>query len=503
MGRKKKRIPVFMLLLLFLQIDVFAAQTGRFLESYETAEGQVTVYCTNLGEGEAVLAEQFTAALGSQEAAVTETTLAGEMGTPVTVYCLVDVSGSMSVEQMAQAKAVLTSVCGGLNETDNMVIGSLGNDLSESDFLTDKNEMYDAIETLAAKHEDTNLYKGIVSSIQTLKENGKVNQKKCLLIISDGVDEQKSGITQSEVERAVTQSSIPVCTVAALKSSQTDEEIAAAKLLGSFARMSAGGMDYVPALDGTDAGTVGESILLNLRNGIVLTLDTSQIKTNNKDTLLLRIVYTAADQSIREDTMNIFTEDLVFAEPDDEILAEEPEIGEEPVTPPESKPAVLWPVAVAGTAAVLIVAAVLAATRKNRRKKQDKEKEPETDSDLPLPVMPEKDSQTENAENRKPLFEVKFTAIGYEGICFVLQLEEGRIATLGRDNRADFILNPEDRRLSGIHCKVQCLEHALRVWDLDTTNGTFINGVPLKGSLCEWEAMNTGLRSEREEHSNE
>ena len=94
--------------------------------------------------------------------------------------------------------------------------------------------------------------------------------------------------------------------------------------------------------------------------------------------------------------------------------------------------------------------------------------------------MPEKDSQTENAENRKPLFEVKFTAIGYEGICFVLQLEEGRIATLGRDNRADFILNPEDRRLSGIHCKVQCLEHALRVWDLDTTNGTFINGVPLK-----------------------
>lgn len=40
-------------------------------------------------------------------------TTAGEEHTPMTFYCLVDVSGSMGQEQMDQAKAVLTAISQG------------------------------------------------------------------------------------------------------------------------------------------------------------------------------------------------------------------------------------------------------------------------------------------------------------------------------------------------------------------------------------------------------
>ncbi len=497
MKRRKMVLGRMAAVLLFLcfvlaPINSFAAQTDRFLENCEVAEGMMKVYCTDFSEEKQILPEQFTAALGSQETAVTGVSTVQQEGTPVTVYCLVDVSGSMDESQMAQAKEILTSVLNGLKDNDNMVIGSLGNDLSASDFLTDKSEIQGMIDSLAPGNEDTNLYKGIVGGIQTLKESGRANRKKCLLILSDGEDDQKSGITQSEAEAAVKSSSIPVYTAATLKSSQTDEEIAFAKLLGSFARISVGGKDYAPAIDGVQASAVGEDILANIRSGIVLTLDTSQVDRSNKDTLLLRVVYTSEDQSVKEDTMEIFAEDLVYAEAGAEEPTEEPieEATEEPTEVPEPiepENGFPWILAAGIAAAVLAVLVIIIIVL--RKKKQGAENESEAASEEPqdssIESIPETSAEPQKERRRNqaakgPVCEVRFTAIGYENICFVLQMEEGRILTLGRDKRADLILNPEDRKLSGVHCKVQCQGNTLRIWDMDSTNGTFVNGVPLK-----------------------
>ena len=51
---------------------------------------------------------------------------------------------------------------------------------------------------------------------------------------------------------------------------------------------------------------------------------------------------------------------------------------------------------------------------------------------------------------------------------------------MGRTAKADIILDAEDRRLSGCHCSVICTGGVLTVKDLASTNGTFVNGVPIR-----------------------
>lgn len=148
------------------------------------------IYCTSLAENEIpALAEQFTASLGSQELPVVGAVMAGQAKTPKTFYCLVDISGSMNQKQMEQAKAVLEAVCDGMDENDNMVIGSVGDDITVSEFLADKSEIHKAIQSLEVhEDEDTNLYAGIVRGIEALETDTRANRKKSLLLLSDGQD---------------------------------------------------------------------------------------------------------------------------------------------------------------------------------------------------------------------------------------------------------------------------------------------------------------------------
>ena len=61
-----------------------------------------------------------------------------------------------------------------------------------------------------------------------------------------------------------------------------------------------------------------------------------------------------------------------------------------------------------------------------------------------------------------------------------IELPEDRPVTLGRDQRADIILNSKDNKLSGAHCRVLLKNGHLLVWDADSTNGTTVDGVPLR-----------------------
>lgn len=90
--------------------------------------------------------------------------------------------------------------------------------------------------------------------------------------------------------------------------------------------------------------------------------------------------------------------------------------------------------------------------------------------------IPEGGHRQGSMENGRP---VTFTALGPERMRFVLRIPEERTVTLGRNHSADLVLNPEDRKLSGVHCRVRLIGNALRVWDAGSTNGTAVNGVPV------------------------
>ena len=531
MKRKSFAGCAALLLAAAVSVSAFAAGGSTFLEGCSSSEeGSLQILCSDVAESAA--AEEFTVTLSGIELSVLSVQTEAEVQTPVTWYCLVDVSGSISDEQMASAQEALLAVAAGMGEGDNMVIGTLGNSTETSGFLTDSEEITAAIEALAPGNEDTNLYKGIVESIEVLESAASVNPRKCLILLSDGQDDQKTGITQDEAEDAITESSIPVYTVALLEDPGDDDAVSYAKLLGSFARISVGGDYYVPELDDITGTQAGESILADMDAKLVVTVDLTGASAGSSDEMLLRVSYTAADGTSYEDTMYLYTEDIAFVAVGTE---EEDDISVDPDNPKVEDDSGISPMMIGILVAIIAVVIILIVVFVLRKKKNSGNGSAGTDSQAPEGfgdgsekggAAAGEQTQGESAADSgsgsgeagadsglassetgadlsgqntaspkgasgtgsegflsAPLpkqTEFYLCAVGYRDVVHKITLEEGKDTTIGRNAKADIVLDPKDNKLSGRHCRMKWEDGKLYIWDENSTNGTFVNGVPIK-----------------------
>ncbi len=481
---KKRLIAAGCSLLLVLSgaVGILASENGRFLEGCREEGGQLSIFCADIVPGEERI-DDFKISLGGQEMEPVSLEWENEIHTPVTYYCLVDVSGSMNEEQMSQTKETLSAIADGLLDGDNMVIGTLGNQTDAGDFLTEPEEIKETIEALAAGGEDTNLYQGICESIRILESDPGVNPRKCLLILSDGKDDQKTGITKGEAEKAVAEASIPVYTVAVLRDAPDEEAIDNAKLLGSFARMSAGGAHFAPKLDGITAAEAGTAIRFQRENGFVVTAKLPDTLPD-KDEMLLRMVYTSAEGAVYEDTLKLYAEDLTGVFQSEEQEADTEERLPEPLLPEPSSSLSPWLIA-AIAAAVLLVLAVLTAVCLRKRKRKEnpdgrKDGSEENSAAVTAVTSGEAAPVSGTKERSVRVLELRLYAIGYSGIGHTLRLEEGKEMTVGRNGKADIILDPKDPKLSGVHCEMKWENGKVYIRDMDSKNGTFVNGIPIR-----------------------
>lgn len=500
------------------------AGLNTFLQGYRAEDGKIEVYCSNLetAAGEEIKPELFTASVSGQPVEITDVTTVGEQKEGITFYCLVDVSGSMNNEQMAQAKDVLYAICEGLEGDDNMVVGELGTALEVSEFLTDKEEIRGRIDALVADNDYTALYDAVIDSISALQSNKSCNPKKCLVLISDGDNKTVIGKTRQEALDAVEDSRIPMYTVAALKNSHTRQQIEYAENLGAFARQSAGGKDYVPRVDGIEASGVGEDILQDTRGGQILIIDMAGVKAEREE-VLLSIGFDAGED-VYTDTLYLYAADLPAPEEAPSSEPEESKEGEEDTLPessgpeepenPEEAPSEeqnepeslekfisenLILICAAGAGVLLLIIVIVAVIVYSRKKKKKRalaeaeaarsaeeaaraaEEAAQKEASMASEAVPEEaKAQAGGSKPAGPCYEVKFIAVGYENIVFILHIPEEKTLTVGRNSKADLVLNGEDRRLSSIHFRVRCMQGVMNVWDADSQNGTFVNGVPIK-----------------------
>ncbi len=497
--------------------NVFASGKENFLEGSSAEDGILQIYCADIVPEEEN-AESCAVSLSGQELTVLSVESAAVQHTPITYYCLVDVSGSMGADQMNQVREALLAIVDGMKDGDNMVVGTLGNQTQTSGFLTDKEELYQIMEALEAGREDTNLYSGIVESIHVLQTNAEVNPRKCLIILSDGEDDQKTGITEKEAGTAVEESSIPVYTVAALKNAENEEAISYAKLLGSFARMSTGGIHFAPILDDSTGKEAGQAIIAAMDAGFVVSAELPETLPD-KDEVQLRMVYTAEDNTVYDDTLMIYTEDLNLEsnpesnpeptptqesnpdsvpEPDSEPDSEP---DPEPIRDPASETSTLLellPWLIGGAAVLVIILIIVFVNIKHKKSVQEEQNEKKAE-----PAFFEKPS-VESINQPKPeftasvpVYELRLYAVGYSEIAYTIQMEEGREVTIGRNSKADIILDSEDKKLSSVHCRMQWNSGKLYVQDANSTNGTFVNGVPIKslGRVVVHEGETVGMGS--------
>lgn len=451
-----------------------------FIQDYETFENGMRIYCASMGELPSVNA--FQVKLGNETVTITD--IGTTKDEPTTYYCLVDVSGSLSSLQLLCAKQMLHGLCDSLSEGDQMVIATVGNEVKASDYLREPEAIGKKIDQIATTNEDTNLYRAITDSLEELDTGKDVTDRKCLVVFTDGDDDStaETGRTQQEAERKITETRIPVYCMF-----PPSDKKDAGKTLGSFARISAGGEAYYLADRTLTETQIGQAIAADMKGDLILTVDLTGF-VPQKDEVLLTIGYTDKSGVTYGDSINIVSSNLQLTAPvapgesdktgsssEDAVLSS-PEPEDEPEESKLSADKIILAGVCVGIIAIILTIYIL---RKKRLKQV-----------IDIPIDPEPDITPIDTD---PGFEpyqvtepvgraIRFTTVGNQSFSIDLSLQEGKKVTFGRNSKANNILNRDDPKLSGEHFALLLQGDVLQIWDVGSTNGTSVNGVPLVGN---------------------
>lgn len=467
-----------------------------YLENYKAAEGELSIYIShNKLDTFVPQSNDFTISLGKENMPVLNVNTIEEAGENVTCLCLVDVSGSLDETRMNDMKEILGHLTDYLREGDSVCIVAMGDTLRTGGFFTEKEKIKEQIDTLTVLKEDTNLYQGVTESLQTLMSGENINTKRCLLVLSDGAEDNVYGITREEVSAIIEESHIPVYTIGMVKNTSNQAGLDSVKILGSFARVSEGGKHYVPKLDEMSTQEIATDIWNDMMSGLVIKADTTNLYVTGQE-LYLKVSVNKEGVGSAEAGMNVADSNIVL---ETEEIVEEI-IEEEPLKNAERKGNSGFVFLFIGIGFFLIIGVILAILLIRKKKKKDGETEAvsemniengDADENANLPNLDENVSEDKMEINAYAVNPVAYVMGGLDvrlvrmgiGETKTLSFQITDKVTLGRDAvKSDFALE-EDKGLSSIHCMFLCQNQGLYLQDVNSTNGTYVNGVPIKAPI--------------------
>lgn len=480
-------------------------------ENYEAVEGEIILYANKTGDNE-LSTDNIEIKLDNNILPIKNISNFNTDVDPITYYCLVDVSGSLDNARMETIKSMMNQIVSSMKDTDNMVVATIADDHIVSDYLTNKDELTALVNQIAVTRQDTNLYFAISEALKSLEQNANVHTKRCLLIFSDGADEQDTGITKDEVINKIESSDIPVYTVAMISEKKTNAQLEAAKVLGSFARTSIGGVHYAPLLEDYEYEAVADMIKTEINSSYKISCEIKDIELK-ENTCVLQTTWKLADGTDFIDQKEIPTdrirEYVVITPPPvvEEPVVEET-IVEEPVVEPSTEeiveeeggisPGVLIAVIVIIIIVIIVIVVIVVSNKKK------KEEEARLQQEMMARAEAERiKAERERAERERQLALEKARAAAPPppAPAPAPQLPDITLKLIKLGTKKDEIINlpitkeckfgrsqekcdyaiPEDKSLSSLHCTFIYRNKKVYIRDEKSTNGSFINGIPLQG----------------------
>lgn len=471
------------------------------MDQYRTDGGKILIYANhNQGSGFSPDMAESSVMVGKQSLAIEKIEKFKDVDEPVSYMFVVDISGSMDKKRIDIIKDTLREFIRTRQAGDNFCIATMGDDLTSSGFLEDTQALNDFVDAIEVTRQDTDLYKSIKEELNVLKTDKSVHQKRCLIIFSDGADDQADGITQSEAETQVQNMHIPVFTVALLPDSYKDSDLESAKILGSFARYSAGGVHYVPQIDGFDCIEVCAKITEVIESSLIVTADLADVTAADGNIYLgVELV----DGSARgRDGMEIPVGDILDAIKEAQSVqvnvninkgnTEEPATEEETTTevPEEegsSNRMVIVVIALIAVAVIVVIVIILVTQGKKGQQPAPSGSGSVSQGSGSRTVglnqsapVPEPAPEPKKEPNPNAVKVVLYKVGPGESEKHTLLLDDKK--SIGRKKACDLCLADDDA-LSGVHCYLFSKNKSIYVQDNKSTNGTYINGVPITGEF--------------------
>ena len=195
------KIAIFVLTLMMILIPAIQVQADEplyvYLGEIEAVNNELIMQVgTNLENSTEGISYKVT--LGDEELEILSVSDYESEKMQTSYVFLVDVSGSIKKSEMDDIKDILRSMINGMDEKDNASIMLIGNDVYAETFTSDKETLLQTVENIETLSEDTNLYYAINQAIDVLSTSEQCLDRKCIVILSDGQDDQISGITEKK-----------------------------------------------------------------------------------------------------------------------------------------------------------------------------------------------------------------------------------------------------------------------------------------------------------------
>jgi hypothetical protein len=469
-------------MLLLFSIPAHAAFIDVYYENYAVSDGQLQIYA-NVGDFVPALTEKdFEVTLNGDILPIASLGTVEDSGGGISYMLLADVSGSMTKTNMESMRNVLYGIIDSLTDNDNAAIMKIGNEPDSTSFLSDKAALTGVVDGLKSNGEDTNLYKGIVSAIKTLRSDTSVNTKRCLVVISDGKDDfNAAGYTLADAEKAIIDAHIPLYTIIV-----PGKDADAAKTFAGLSRISAGGIEQI--LNGITPEDAAKNILSFINNSYIITCDLTGVDPLQEQSQL-EIKVTASGLTGTDSVIVSSAEIRTSAtpKPSAEAVSPSPESAETDNIDSESNDPSdsslfsaykQW--IIIGIAALIVIIAVIILLQS--RKKRSRAVIQLGNSNRTVGVTVVADSS--HRENVSPTVGVSAPAnVQSKEIVFVKLGNDSKQysftdkdeLTIGRADSNTFAI-PDNVQLSSVHCRIYLSGEQLCVEDLNSTNGTYLNG---------------------------
>lgn len=507
-----KRISAFLgcvclfLFLLCPAISAQAAELNSFLTFHEivTEEQQsgLLVYGTVLPEN-----GSLTVSVDSQQISAPVLTTVRQEKLPTTVYCLVDISTHMSKEQIEQQADILGIISSRMGDGDSMVITTVGSKIVEGAVLDTMDARTAAIDTLKRDGVRADMYGAIVEAMGSLEKKTSYRTNRCLLILSDGILAD-SGTTQQRAIDVVSATSIPVYAIGITGSSASAYSLTNADNMLKMAEVSRGGTGLVPAEEKISAAAAAQQVWETIQEGSVIKIDLAFV-TSNSNNATVRATYELGDtrweDSVSVDLTTVpaavSTAPTDVPDPTEEIAEPETQISVLDWIRENLIAVICCAVALAAVIVVIVIIVVNGSRKKQTRPFVEANAPGSGSGMAPVPstgdfaIPSTTPVQDESWVSTKPVtpsggVTVQMTVTSHQDVSTVFTLAPHTPQVLGRDDRADIILNAEDFQLSGKHCTVEWDGSYLYIQDMGSTNGTVLNGTNLKPDA--WSRVNNG-----------
>lgn len=508
------------LLLLSPVIHVKAAELDFGLSFYEFIHAEnrndLCIYSTVLPEN-----GTLSVSIDSQQISNPVLSTVRQEELPVTVYCLVDISTHMTKQQIQQQEDILNIISSRMGEKDSMVITTVGSKITEGVVLDTLESRKAAIDTLRRDGENADMYQAIAEAMTTLEQKTTFRTNRCLLILSDGILPVKTSTTEQQAMDAVSDTSIPVYAIGITGKSASAYSVEKAQHMLNMADASKNGIGIIPAKQSISAADAAQQIWEHIQESAVIKIDLAAV-TSTSNSAIVRAAYTLSDSRL-EDTITVdmtAVPSLSANDPTSETSLSDPE------EQPEQKTITDWIkehlMLVAGCAcAIVILIAVLVVLQISSRKKKEKVRLEQKQMEALKNAAEAGNFVTQNASGVDTILStgdlknqgngvssqetaypkttpgqpsnavvVQMTVTTHQDVSIRFALQPHKPQVLGRDDRADIIINAEDYQLSGKHCIVEWDGSYLYIQDMGSTNGTVLNGASLKPNS--WNRLNNG-----------